>query len=136
MCSYNEVNGTPACLDDAAQNGWLRAERGYQGLVVSDCDSIGDAYNTHHYSQNASQVKSRHTVAFKTAALRHFLKTQPVSSASRLQLREFERGVTWTVALLTSLRICRYASNSSRAHFCAMQCFSFLQCSIVALFGV
>ena len=43
MCSYNAVNGVPACLDDHAQNGWLRAERGFQGLVVSDCDSIGDA---------------------------------------------------------------------------------------------
>ena len=58
MCSYNEVNGVPTCLDDSAQNGWLRSSLGFGGLIVSDCDAVGDAYHTHHYSANASQVRS------------------------------------------------------------------------------
>ena len=56
MCSYNEVNGVPTCLDDHAQNDWLRSEIGFNGLIVSDCDAIGDAYKTHHYCKNASQA--------------------------------------------------------------------------------
>lgn len=27
---------------------------GFDGLIVSDCDSIKDAYATHHYVQSAS----------------------------------------------------------------------------------
>ena len=31
MCSYNAVNGVPTCLDDKAQNGWLRERQAYKG---------------------------------------------------------------------------------------------------------
>ena len=33
MCSYNAVNGVPTCLDDKAQNGFLRKGLGYKGLI-------------------------------------------------------------------------------------------------------
>eukprot|EP00750_Incisomonas_marina_P002966 INCI12791.2.p1 GENE.INCI12791.2~~INCI12791.2.p1 ORF type:complete len:714 (-),score=113.51 INCI12791.2:1394-3535(-) len=59
MCSYNEVNGVPTCLDDSAQNGWLRSTLSYGGLIVSDCDAVGDAYSSHHYSDNASQAAAQ-----------------------------------------------------------------------------
>jgi len=59
MCSYNAVNGVPTCLDDHAQNGWLRGELGFGGLIVSDCDAIGDAWSSHHYSANASQAAAQ-----------------------------------------------------------------------------
>ena len=52
MCSYNEVNGVPTCLDDNAQNGFLRKEHGFDGIIVSDCDAIGDAYSSHKYSKS------------------------------------------------------------------------------------
>ena len=38
------VNGVPTCLDDKAQNGFLRKELGFKGLIVSDCDAVGDVY--------------------------------------------------------------------------------------------
>eukprot|EP00656_Telonema_subtile_P014739 TRINITY_DN17617_c0_g1_i1.p1 TRINITY_DN17617_c0_g1~~TRINITY_DN17617_c0_g1_i1.p1 ORF type:complete len:529 (-),score=105.74 TRINITY_DN17617_c0_g1_i1:56-1642(-) len=56
MCSYNAVNGVPTCLDGAAQNGLLRDQLGWSGLIVSDCDAIGDAYKQHHYASNNSQA--------------------------------------------------------------------------------
>mmetsp|Transcript_4933 Transcript_4933/g.14906 ORF Transcript_4933/g.14906 Transcript_4933/m.14906 type:complete len:922 (+) Transcript_4933:43-2808(+) len=56
MCSYNEVNGIPTCLDDKAQNGYLREKLGWEGLIVSDCDAIGDAYKTHKYSASAADA--------------------------------------------------------------------------------
>ena len=59
MCSYNAVNGVPTCLDDQAQNGWLRKTQKYAGLVVSDCDAVGDAFSAHHYSQNVSQAAAQ-----------------------------------------------------------------------------
>jgi beta-glucosidase-like glycosyl hydrolase len=59
MCSYNAVNGVPTCLDESAQNGWLRKTQGYDGLIVSDCDAVGDAWKSHKYSKNASQAAAQ-----------------------------------------------------------------------------
>ena len=36
MCSYNRLNSTYACESDAALNGLLKKELGFQGYVVSD----------------------------------------------------------------------------------------------------
>ena len=36
MCSYNEVNNTPACQNDKTLNGYLKEELGYLGNVMSD----------------------------------------------------------------------------------------------------
>jgi len=54
MCSYNAVNGVPACLSDAMINGVLRGEWGFDGFVVSDCDALSDgathAYIVEHFN--------------------------------------------------------------------------------------
>jgi hypothetical protein len=44
MCSYNAVNGVPTCLDGGAINGVLRSGLGFDGMVVSDCGAIEDAW--------------------------------------------------------------------------------------------
>ena len=36
MCSYNQVNGTYACENDALLNGYLKDELGFEGYVVTD----------------------------------------------------------------------------------------------------
>jgi beta-glucosidase len=36
MCSYNQINGTPACQNDKTQNGLLKGELGYLGNIMSD----------------------------------------------------------------------------------------------------
>ena len=36
MCSYNQLNGTPACQSDKALNGLLKTELEYPGFVMSD----------------------------------------------------------------------------------------------------
>ncbi|CAD6568913.1 MAG: hypothetical protein TREMPRED_004846 [Tremellales sp. Tagirdzhanova-0007] len=36
MCSYNRINGTPACQSDSAMNQILKGELGFQGFVLSD----------------------------------------------------------------------------------------------------
>lgn len=40
MCSYNLINGTPACQDAALINGVLRQEWHFSGFVRSDCGSV------------------------------------------------------------------------------------------------
>lgn len=56
LVSDNAVNGVPTCLDEKAQNGYLRETLGFDGLIVSDCDAIGDAYTSHKYSATAADA--------------------------------------------------------------------------------
>ena len=44
MCSYNAINGIPSCLHGDFMNGIVRNQWGYDGLIVSDQDSIRDAW--------------------------------------------------------------------------------------------
>lgn len=48
MCSYNGVHGVPVCGADWLLNQRLRGDWGFDGLVVSDCDAIG---NINHYQR-------------------------------------------------------------------------------------
>lgn len=53
MCSYNRVDGLPACANPRLLEDILRKEWGFQGYVVSDCGAIGDVYLHHKTSPNA-----------------------------------------------------------------------------------
>ncbi|MDE3168261.1 MAG: glycoside hydrolase family 3 C-terminal domain-containing protein, partial [Acidobacteriota bacterium] len=53
MCSYNRVDGVPACASPLLLDGILRKEWGFGGYVVSDCGAIGDIYLNHKTSPNA-----------------------------------------------------------------------------------
>lgn len=52
MCSYNAVNGIPACFSDAMINGKMRGEWGFDGFVVSDCDALSDGASIHYITKN------------------------------------------------------------------------------------
>lgn len=51
MCSYNAVNGVPACANDFLLNQLLRKELDWDGFVVSDCGAIDCIETTHHYTK-------------------------------------------------------------------------------------
>jgi len=48
MCSYNAVNGVPACMHSDEINGRMRDTWGFDGFVVSDCDALSDGAS-HRY---------------------------------------------------------------------------------------
>lgn len=55
MCSYNSVDGVPTCasrylLQDVLRDGWGFTEA--HNYVVSDCDSIDNIYDPHHYAKD------------------------------------------------------------------------------------
>ena len=55
MCSYNAVNGQPACANQYLLQHLLRGQWGFQGYVVSDCDAVRDIFNGHHYRPTQPQ---------------------------------------------------------------------------------
>ena len=55
MCSYNRVDGLPACSSPRLLDDILRKQWNFQGYVVSDCGAIGDIYLHHKTSPTAQQ---------------------------------------------------------------------------------
>lgn len=51
MCSYNSVNGIPACVrGDLLQK--ARTEWGLKGYIASDCDAVATIYEYQHYAKS------------------------------------------------------------------------------------
>ena len=52
MCSYNSINGVPACANRKLLTEILREEWGFKGYVISDQDAIENIIKYHHYTDN------------------------------------------------------------------------------------
>nr|XP_060641711.1 uncharacterized protein LOC132781454 [Anolis sagrei ordinatus] len=52
MCSYNRINGVPACANKKLLTDILRGEWGFQGYVVSDEGAIELIMVGHHFTQS------------------------------------------------------------------------------------
>ncbi|XP_059651109.1 beta-xylosidase/alpha-L-arabinofuranosidase 2-like [Cornus florida] len=51
MCSYNKINGTPACADPDLLKGLVRGQWKLNGYIVSDCNAVQFLYNRHDYAK-------------------------------------------------------------------------------------
>jgi beta-glucosidase-like glycosyl hydrolase len=56
MCSYNSINGIPACADDFLLNEIMRNQWGFDGYIVSDCDAVDCIFSTHHYTNSTEET--------------------------------------------------------------------------------
>ncbi|XP_067675255.1 uncharacterized protein [Haliotis asinina] len=52
MCSYNRINGVPACANKKLLTDILRTEWGFKGYVISDEGAIENIISQHHYLNN------------------------------------------------------------------------------------
>jgi beta-glucosidase len=52
MCSYNAIDGKPACANPELLNDTLRGDWGFEGFVTSDCGAIDDITQGHHFTRN------------------------------------------------------------------------------------
>lgn len=58
MCSYNAVNGKPACASPELLQGTLRGALGFEGVIVSDCGAVDGVFNLHEYTKCGGGVAS------------------------------------------------------------------------------
>ncbi|KAL8094517.1 hypothetical protein AgCh_036156 [Apium graveolens] len=56
MCSYNQVNGIPACADPKLLKDTIRGDWRLNGYIVSDCDSVGVFYDSQHYTSTPEEA--------------------------------------------------------------------------------
>ena len=53
MCSYNSINGIPACADKELLYGTARDSWGFEGYITSDCDALDSIELYHHYTNDS-----------------------------------------------------------------------------------
>ncbi|ETS75423.1 hypothetical protein PFICI_12367 [Pestalotiopsis fici W106-1] len=61
MCSYNALNGVPACANDYLLKTVLRDHWNWTDgsqYVVTDCDALQDTYEQHNYTNTAAEAVS------------------------------------------------------------------------------
>jgi beta-glucosidase len=58
MCSYNSINGEPACANHFLLEDQLRGKWGFQGYVVSDCDAVRNIFNGHHFRSTQPEASA------------------------------------------------------------------------------
>mmetsp|Transcript_79898 Transcript_79898/g.258370 ORF Transcript_79898/g.258370 Transcript_79898/m.258370 type:complete len:563 (-) Transcript_79898:109-1797(-) len=64
MCAYNQVNGTPSCGNKAFETDLMRDKWGFDGVIVSDCDSIADMYYLQHWKEAGTDISCGFTGKF------------------------------------------------------------------------
>lgn len=75
MCSYNEVNGVPACASEELL-GLARDKWGFKGYITSDCDAVATVYEYQKYAKSeedaiADVLKAGTDINCGTYMLRH-----------------------------------------------------------------
>jgi len=58
MCSYNAVNGVPACANAFLLQKTLRDDWGFHGYVTSDCGAVGDIAKGHHFAPDLEHASA------------------------------------------------------------------------------
>lgn len=65
MCSYNAIDGLPACANTALLRDRLRGDWGFKGFVTSDCGAVDDFFQptAHHTSPDAEHASATAVLA-------------------------------------------------------------------------
>ncbi|KAJ9526977.1 hypothetical protein QJQ45_025315, partial [Haematococcus lacustris] len=63
MCSYNRLNGVPACANHDLLDTTLRRHWGFKGFVVSDCGAVSDIADGHKVAAGILQAVAQSTKA-------------------------------------------------------------------------
>ncbi len=71
MCSYNSVDGKPACANPRLLEDILRKQWGFQGYVVSDCGAIADIYLRHKFVAHRGRRRRARRKSRNRPHLRH-----------------------------------------------------------------
>ncbi|XP_043709942.1 probable beta-D-xylosidase 6 [Telopea speciosissima] len=94
MCSYNSVNGVPACArKDLLQK--AREDWGFKGYITSDCDAVATVYEYHGYVKTpedaaADVLKAGTDIDCGTYLLRH---TQSAIEQGKIQEEDIDKAL-------------------------------------------
>nr|XP_043617847.1 probable beta-D-xylosidase 6 isoform X2 [Erigeron canadensis] len=94
MCSYNAVNGIPACADKNLLQK-ARTEWGFKGYITSDCDAVATIYEYQNYTKSpedavAIALKAGTDINCGTYMLRH---TQSAVDMGKVEEKDIDKAL-------------------------------------------
>ncbi|KAK9284290.1 hypothetical protein L1049_023460 [Liquidambar formosana] len=116
MCSYNSVNGIPACASgDLLQK--ARTEWGFKGYITSDCDAVATIYENQNYTKSpedavADVLKAGVDINCGTYLLRH---TQSAIDQGKVQEEDIDRALL--NLFLVQLRLGLFDGDPAKGQF-------------------
>ncbi|PIN21658.1 Non-reducing end alpha-L-arabinofuranosidase [Handroanthus impetiginosus] len=116
MCSYNSVNGIPACANrDLLQK--ARSEWNFRGYITSDCDAVATIYENHKYTKTpedavAAALKAGTDINCGTYMLRHM---KSAIEQGKVLEEEIDRALLYLFSV--QFRLGLFDGESSRNQF-------------------
>ncbi|XP_042433771.1 probable beta-D-xylosidase 6 [Zingiber officinale] len=116
MCSYNQVNGVPACArGDLLEK--ARKEWGFQGYIVSDCDAVAIIHENQNYTASpedsiADVLKAGMDINCGTYLLRY---TESAVKLGKVQEEDIDRALLNLFSV--QLRLGLFDGDRARKHY-------------------
>ncbi|KAG6426826.1 hypothetical protein SASPL_111060 [Salvia splendens] len=105
MCSYNQVNGIPACADPKLLRKTIRGAWGLNGYIVSDCDSVGVFFNTQHYTSTPEEAAAAAIKAGLDLDCGPFLAMHTENAVVKKLLKEADVDAALTNTISVQMRL-------------------------------
>ncbi|OWM78404.1 hypothetical protein CDL15_Pgr016128 [Punica granatum] len=105
MCSYNQVNGKPACADPDILDRVVRGQWKLNGYIVTDCDAVDVLFSNQHYTKTAAEAAAASIRAGVDVDCGPFLgrHTQDAVTAGLLDEATIDKAVSNNFATLMRL---------------------------------
>lgn len=119
MCSYNAVNGVPACArEDLLQK--ARVEWGFKGYITSDCDAVATIFEYQGYTNSAEEavadaIKAGVDINCGTYMVRH---TQSAIDKGKVSEEQIDRALLNLFAV--QLRLGLFDGNPKEGHYATL----------------
>ncbi|XP_020597553.1 LOW QUALITY PROTEIN: probable beta-D-xylosidase 6 [Phalaenopsis equestris] len=113
MCSYNRVNGVPACarkdLIDEAREDW-----GFKGYVTSDCDAVSIIYEEQKYASSPEDAVAAVLKAGMDINCGNYLLNHTASAVKLGKVTEEDINRALTNLFMVQLRLGLYNGDPTR----------------------
>ncbi|CAN6459457.1 unnamed protein product [Victoria cruziana] len=120
MCSYNEVNGVPACeLRDLFQT--ARKQWGFNGYITSDCDAVATIYEYQKYAPTPEDAVARALKAGMDINCGTYLLRHTQAAVEKGKLTEFDIDNALFNLFIVQLRLGVFDGDSRKQRYGGVQ---------------
>ncbi|KAI3992976.1 hypothetical protein MKX01_009719 [Papaver californicum] len=116
MCSYNQVNGIPACANEGLLQ-QARTEWGFQGYITSDCDAVATIHEYQHYVKTPEDAVAFALKAGTDINCGCFLVTSTQSAVEQGKIKEKDIDKAPFNLFLVQLRLGLFDGNPIKGKY-------------------
>ncbi|KAI3883598.1 hypothetical protein MKX03_016280 [Papaver bracteatum] len=116
MCSYNQVNGIPACANEGLLQ-QARTEWGFEGYITSDCDAVATIHEYQHYVKTPEDAVAVALKAGTDINCGSFLVTNTQSAIEQGKIKEEDIDKALFNLFLVQLRLGLFDGNPIKGKY-------------------